>query len=115
MTLEGSPKPPDGFVVNTGEGKTIEEVKNVFFDEILDFMGYNQKARVAFAEILPMELHRPDISGQVRLPSGRITLLILRDHITASVLERSNDFGDIEVVFANYLDPEVIQKLRQGL
>lgn len=115
MTPEGYPNPPDRFIVNTGEGGIIEKEKIRFFEELLDFLGYDQRARGAFAEIIPMMLHRYDSSGQVRPTDDRITLLIIRDHITASVLERRNGLNWLEVAFASYLNPEVIQKLKQGL
>lgn len=115
MTVEGYPKPPDQFTVNTGEEHIIEEEKNRFFNAVLDYVGYDQRARECFAEIRPMVLHRYDSHGQLRPTDDRITMLIMKDKITASVLERRNDANWIEVAFACYLTPEIVRKLREGL
>ena len=115
MTLEGYPNPPDQFAVITGEEHFIEEEKNNFFEAVLDYVGYDQKARESFAEILPMILHRYDNHGQVRPTDDRVTLLIIRDRVVASVLERRNDANWVEAAFACYLKPEIVGKLRKGL
>ena len=115
MTLEGYPNPPDKFVVITGEEHFIEGKKNNFFEAVLDYVGYDQRARESFAEILPMVLHRYDNHGQVRPTDNRVTLLLIRDRMVASVIERRNDANWVEVAFACYLKPEIVGKLRKGI
>ena len=115
MSVEGFPRPPDRFIVNTGEGQVIEEEKIRFFEAVLDFVGYDLSAKEAFAEILPMVLHRYDSRGQVRPTDDSISLLIMKGRLAASLVERRNDFNYVEVSFACYLTPELVSQLRESL
>lgn len=115
MGLEGLPETPARFTVITGEEERVEQTIESFFGGILDFLGYNHRARTAFVKIEAYTLG-VEHPGHLQPTDDRITLLIARDITLASVLARRNEFNWIEVLSACYLTSnEMVDRLRDGL
>lgn len=114
-TEDELPKPRKKFIVNTGDTETVENEINRFFDSVLDTLGFDDKARTAFVERDSFVLHRTDKHGSMLPTDNRITLLIARGVVVASILERRNDFNFIEVAGASYLTPESVRGLGERI
>jgi hypothetical protein len=110
-TEDELPKPRDKFVVNTGDTETVEKEINRFFSTVLDTLGFDQKATEAFAERDSFTLHRTDSEGNPYPIDDRITLLIVRGRVVASILERRDDLNYVEVAGASYLTPDSVRGL----
>lgn len=108
------PKTPDSFTVPTGFGEVIEEKKTEFFLGILDFIGYDQKARRVYARIESKGIYRENFEDVIET-DDRITSLVVQGQLAATVLERRDEMNEIQAHFASYLTPEMIQRLREEL
>ena len=104
------PVRPDTFIVDPSEGAFIQDKIEAFFGEIIDYLGYGQAATLAFARVKSYELRTPTTETD-----DRITLLIIRDRLTAAVCKLRTDFNFVEVSFAHYLSPELVGLLKKGI
>ncbi len=104
------PKVPDPFTVITGMQELINQRRDEFFNEVLDYLGYDTKARETFTSI---EDRNAAYEGTPLRPTDdRITWLIAQHYVVASVLERRNDLNNVEVLFSLYLTRQRIDQLR---
>lgn len=109
------PKAPDQYTIITGEDTLIAEGANRFFDEILSFLRYNERAISAFTErqqwyLTIYQNQLPRLSEE-----SYIRMLIVRDLVTASVLVVRNGNNWCQVSSAHYLTPNIIKRLREGI
>lgn len=114
MSLEIDLKVPEQFTVTTGEEPIIQKKRELFFLDVLVLLCYNESAIKAFVE------RRIQVLGIEGPPGFRpsddiLHLLIVRDSMVASVLERRDDFNRIEASFAHYLTREKIEHLKQDV
>lgn len=111
--VEGLPEPFEPFTVITGEEVMIQEKIDLFFRGILDFLGYDERARKAFVNI---EIRNLAFNGpQVRASDDMIHWLIIGNYCVASVINRRDEFNYVEVLSACYLTPERVKRLREGI
>ncbi len=108
-SLEELLKPRQIFIVNTGRQKVVEKERERFFNSVLGALGYSDEERAVFAEIRSLVLHSYDTQGQVLPTDDRITLLIARNCVVASILETRDDLNYVQVSPASYLNPEMIK------
>lgn len=113
MSAESFPRPPELFTVNTGEGERIQEAINIFFGEVLDYLEYNRKARESFTKIESRVLQRLDNHNRPFPTDDLLTLLIVRDYVAASVLEKRDERNFVQVVSACYLTPQIVKELKK--
>lgn len=113
MSAERVPKIPALFTVNTGEGERIQEVIEEFFGNVLDYLEYSPRARRNFATIESMVLQRLDSQNRSFPTDDLITLLIVKDFVVASVVEKRDERNFIQVVSACYLTPETVKDLQK--
>lgn len=100
------PNPPEVYTINTGEEVDIEERKDRFFDEVINFIGYDLRARRTFCEVQAKEL---GTSNELA------NLLIVRDILVASVIARRDDLNFWQVASAHYLTEDIMTQLREGI
>lgn len=92
-------------------GPTIDS----FFDRVLDTLGYSAEQRAAYCQLrvreLPTEWAR---EGEPFHPTDdRITELLAKDQTIATALEIRNSFNFSQILLADYLTPELIQRFRE--
>ena len=113
MSVERLPRAPNLFTVNVDEVERVKEVIEQFFGNVLDFLEYNPKARKYFTKIESMVLQGLDQQNRPFPTDDLITLLIVKDYIAASVLEKRDERNFVQVVSACYLTPEIVKDLKK--
>lgn len=98
------PKTPDRLVFLPDDAVLIHRQKYRFFQNVWDFLGYNElRHRKAFVCTYSQQLTSA-ISNEPIQSNDRISSLIICDLCVATVYERRNDLNMVEVSFALYLD-----------
>ena len=100
------PVVPDYFNITTGYDGLIAERAEEFFDSILDWLGFTERARRVFVERQPYHLQKvgSDAPGEEQY----VYLLVVGDVLAASVIVRRSDSNNCHVGFASYLTPRWI-------
>lgn len=99
---------PEPFTTIDGADPSIEQARTSFFDEVLEELEVNGEDRRAFCEITSYQLR--DFSGDTE-SDDRLSVLIVKDVVVASVLERRNERNQTEVFSASYLTPAISDRL----
>lgn len=103
------PESPEQTRRITGEESQINDHIEKFFETVLDFVGFKQRAREAFCTREAFELQRNGV-----VSDDVLELLIARDILVASVLKRRSEYNMVEASFAQYLNPETLDWLRSN-
>ena len=84
-----------------------------FFDQVLDHVGLNDRARKAFTkrESYFMYWERMEGSNPVEV-DDRANVLVVREHAVASAIEWRDQSNLTRVLFASYLSEELLERLR---
>jgi hypothetical protein len=105
------PRAPGSFTIAPDNSDLVQERIDTFFQAILDFLGYDQRAKEAFCDVEVKILHAFDKSGSFQPIDDRITSLRVMGSTVATVLEQRNDRNYIEARFAHYLSYDIIARL----
>jgi hypothetical protein len=109
------PKVPELYTVTTGYDDLIENRANEFFNSILDYLQYNERAREVFVKIEGFHIVRHLDTTMFTGSDEYIRLLDVRDLRIASVMSTRDDFNYCQVASAHYLTPALIERLREGI
>jgi hypothetical protein len=115
MTEFELPQVPEIYTITTGFDDVIAERADQFFNSILNFLGYNQRARMAFTERKEYFLMEERLGQLIEGEEKYIRLLIVKDFTAASVLSRRDELNRCQVASAHYLNPIIVQILREGI
>lgn len=104
------PNTPERVVVNTGEEGEVQATIDSFFDNILAFLGYDQKAAASFTRIeyLPLAHHGPF----AYLTDDYVVRLVVQDVLAAMVMSRRNVSNFVEFSFAHFLCQSTVDRTR---
>lgn len=105
-------KNPERYISEPGGEERRERIAG-FFDEVLSMLGYDQEQMRAFCEIRSREIAVANRAGEaLRRPSDdRITELVVKGRTVATVVEIRDDFNYIQLFFANFMTPELLDEL----
>ena len=103
-------KQPKTFTVTTGDEKLGERI-NLYFEEVIDIIGYNRRALGIFANIEHMEIMRNTGHGEV-ITDDMLSWLLVQDRLVATALQRRDGFNRVQVALVCYLTPETLMTLR---
>jgi hypothetical protein len=102
------PQAPDEITVITGDQHLIAAKSEIFYTEVLDYLGITYSARRAgFAEIQSFAAMQSNHEGELLTIAGGMPI--------ASTLYVSNDTNYIVGAFAHYLTPAVENEIRGRL
>lgn len=107
------PQVPEGIVTTTGEERPIFEKWDVFFNEVMNYLGITKPARLAFVEIKNFAFRLSD--DREREVEDEAMFLIVMDLPVASVTTIKNENNFVQGLFASYLTPEWEDKVRRRL
>ncbi len=84
-----------------------------FFDRVLDHVGLNERARKAYTErkTYLMYWDRTEGGDPVEV-DDRANVLVVREHAVASAIEWRDQGNFTRVLFASYLNEELVARLR---
>lgn len=105
------PTVPPPITVITGEEDGPNRVKEDFFVSILSFLGYGERETAIFTERKNRILSVYDPISP-RHSDDVISMLIVRGVLVASVIYWRNNFNNVCVVYAHYLNGDVIKRTR---
>lgn len=118
LAIDEPPKPPDQLIVTTGDEGIIQDTTEIFFQEILDYLGTVPRARIAWTEVERFSLARPyipDTSNPAHImPEYSLELLVVKDSAVASAISRRNDGNYVEGSWASFLNPDLINRIQRG-
>ena len=109
------PEVPEIYTVITGYDQQIAELANQFFDSILAFIGYNERAITAFTERHDFFLRRYIRERELPDEEQYLHTLLARGYTIASVLVTRDDGNACQVASTHYLTPDLVVKLREGI
>lgn len=95
---------PEPFISVDDADPCKEQSKTEFFERTLDTIGISAEERRVFCEIKTYDLY-PHGADRTVESDDRLTVLIVRDRVAASVLERRDDLNFTEVLSAVYTAP----------
>ena len=105
------PKVPPPVNANTGEEERLREISDDFFMSVLGYLDYTDRAIACF--VRSEERILTDFTPTQPIPTAdSIRLLIVKDVPVASSIHWRNQGNYILAVYAHYLAPEVIEKVR---
>ncbi len=84
-----------------------------FFDHVLDHVGLNDRARKAFTKRESYFMYRDRMEGDDPVEvDDRANVLVVREHAVASAIEWRDQSNLTRVLFASYLNEELLARLR---
>ena len=105
-TLEQLLKPRQIFTVNSSDVEYIENEINRFFNSVTQVLGYDDKAKEELVKRKSFVLRNQEDGTET---DDRITLLIARNTVVASVLVSKDKPNYVKVAGASYLNKEMIR------
>lgn len=103
------PEVPEPMTVNTGDQPVLYRAAEEFFDALLNYLGYEDRGRLAFVELRCMSLAY--VNDQ-RPSDEELMMLIVHDTVAATVLFTRTAYNFCYACFAHYLTPKTVKKMR---
>lgn len=102
---------PPAVTVNTGDESGPRRIAEEFFDSILSFLEYDERAAACFTcrEDRALTIFGPDQPIQT---DDMIRMLVVKDILAASVIFRRDELNYVRVAYAHYLDLDVIKRIK---
>lgn len=119
------PQVPEQITLTTGADEIgqIEEIRNRFFEDILDYLGITRNARRAFCDVRAHALSVDDYEkisfagsdGKMQARLEYVSILMVGDYAAASCLQLRDDGNQNQASFAHYLTPETEKRIRKRM
>ena len=125
LPRECLPQTPDPVTVTTGDQHIIEQTRDKFFDEVLNYLGITERARQIFSERISHALSIENFEKITALFQGEemsvrrgedyLCLLIVRELPVAGTVIRRDISNYIQGVFYHNLTPACETAVRGSL